>query len=84
MHLNSLERFNCIYCGYVNGLLAYAREIAARTEQYWCPIKHARKIIGRHSRYHNFIDFGEAENYHELREEYQRQLTEETIVNKKD
>ncbi|NIQ13407.1 MAG: hypothetical protein GTO02_03050, partial [Candidatus Dadabacteria bacterium] len=38
MHLNSLERFNCIYCGYVNGLLAYAREIAARTEQYWCPI----------------------------------------------
>jgi hypothetical protein len=73
-HLNSIERFNCIYCEYGNGVLAYAREIAARTEQYWCPIKHARKVIGRHSRYNDFIDFGDAENYHERLFEFRKKL----------
>jgi hypothetical protein len=28
LYLNSMERFNCVYCGYVNGLLAYVQEIA--------------------------------------------------------
>lgn len=76
MHLNSLERFNCIYCGYGNGVLSYAREVASRTEQYWCPIKHARKVIGRHSRYHDFIDFGDADNYYERLEEYRQKLAD--------
>lgn len=39
-YLNVIEKFNCFYCSYGNGLMAYGREIAARTEQYWCPIKH--------------------------------------------
>jgi len=73
-HLNSIEQFNCIYCGYGNGVIAYAREIAARTEQYWCPIKHARKVIGRHSRYNNFIDYGDSENYQERRMELRKNL----------
>ena len=62
-YLNSLEKLNCLYCSYANGLLAYWREIAARTEQYWCPIKHARNIIAAHARYHDFIDFGDQEAY---------------------
>lgn len=73
-HLNSIEQLNCVYCGYFNGVVAYAREVAGRTEQYWCPIKHARKVIGRHSRYHDFLDFGDAENYHEQLAEYRRKL----------
>ena len=73
-HLNSLERFNCVYCGYGNGVIAYAREVAARTEQYWCPIKHARKVIGRHTRYHDFVDFGDAVDYHERLAEYRKKL----------
>ena len=73
-HLNSIERFNCVYCEYGNGVIAYAREIAARTEQYWCPIKHARKVIGRHSRYQDFIDYGEATDYHEKLAEFRRKL----------
>lgn len=73
-HLNSIERFNCLYCSYGNGVLSYAREIAARTEQYWCPIKHARKIIGGHSRYHDFIDYGDAVNYHERLAEFRKKL----------
>jgi hypothetical protein len=43
--LNALERINCAYCSYANGLISYVREIASRTEQYWCPIKHARKLV---------------------------------------
>ena len=38
--LSLLQKFNCIYCGYGNGLIAYAREIIKRTEMYWCPMKH--------------------------------------------
>ena len=30
--------------GYANGLMAYVREVAARTEQCWYPIKRARAI----------------------------------------
>lgn len=62
-YLNGMEKLNCIYCGYANGVLAYAREVAARTEQYWCPIKHARRVVGSHRRYNKFLDFGDAENY---------------------
>lgn len=76
-HLNSIEQFHCIYCGYANGLLSYAREITARTEQYWCPIKHARRIIDRHSRYHYFMDFGDASDYHERMLKLRQELAEE-------
>jgi len=59
-YLNALEKLNCAYCSYANGLLSYVREIAGRTEQYWCPIKHARRVIGAHSHYAQFHDFGDA------------------------
>ncbi len=62
-YLNWIERLNCNYCGYVNGVVAYTREIAARTEQYFCPIKHARRCAGMHSRYREFLEFGDAEAY---------------------
>jgi len=62
-YLNVIERLNCIYCGYFNGLMAYVQEISARTEQYWCPIKHARKLKSMHNHYHKFVAFGDYENY---------------------
>ena len=62
-YLNSIEKLNCIYCGYFNGLIAYVQEIAARTEQYWCPIKHARRLGLIHSRYHKFIEYGDSQYY---------------------
>lgn len=62
-YLNWLEKLNCEYCAYGNGLLAYVTEITARTEQYWCPIKHARKVLGTHDRYRRFADFGDGEQY---------------------
>lgn len=62
-YLNLIERFNCFYCSYGNGVAAYAREVAARTEQYWCPIKHARRVRGAHGRYPEFFDYGDAETF---------------------
>ena len=62
-YLNLVERINCIYCSYGNGVVAYARELSARTEQHWCPIKHARRLRGAHSRYNHFLDYGNADQY---------------------
>lgn len=62
-YLNLLEKVNCAYCSYGNGLLAYLTEIVARTEQYWCPIKHARRMLGMHKRYHYFTEYGDAASF---------------------
>ncbi|MDP1524345.1 MAG: hypothetical protein Q8M20_00920 [Rhodocyclaceae bacterium] len=62
-YLNFIEKFHCTYCAYGAGLIAYVGEIVARTEQYFCPIKHARKALGTHRRYANFLDYGEADDY---------------------
>jgi hypothetical protein len=59
-YLNTIEKINCAYCSYCNGLLAYVREIGSRTEQYWCPIKHARRVIAAHERYNLYADYGDA------------------------
>lgn len=64
-YLNVIEKVNCVYCGYFNGVIAYVQEIAARTEQYWCPIKHAHKLQTVHSRYNKFSDFGDGDEFHE-------------------
>lgn len=62
-YLNLLEKFNCFYCSYADGLTAYLREIIGRTEQYWCPIKHAERLQGTHTRYDRFLEFGDAEGW---------------------
>jgi hypothetical protein len=62
-YLNGIEKANCVFCGYANGVFAYVREIAARTEQYWCPIRHAKGIRAPHAHYQRFVEFGDAEGY---------------------
>ncbi len=62
-YLNLIEKFNCAYCSYGNGLAAYFKEIVGRTEQYWCPIKHARRVLQAHPYYDGFVDYGDAETY---------------------
>jgi hypothetical protein len=64
-YLNALEGINCMYCSYCNGLLGFVVEIAARTEQHWCPIKHARSIRKAHDRYSHFLPYGDAQAYRE-------------------
>lgn len=62
-YLNALEKLNCAYCSYVNGVIAYVREVGSRTEQYWCPIKHAKRVLGAHPRYAAFEEYGDGEQY---------------------
>lgn len=62
-YLNFIEKFHCSYCAYASGLIAYVYEIVARTEEYFCPIKHARRILGTHSHYPRFLDYGDAADY---------------------
>lgn len=71
-HLNLIEKLNCLYCGYVNGLIGYVREIAARTELYWCPIKHARHGKDAHYYYYRFSSYGE---YEGLKKRWEAQRT---------
>lgn len=78
-YLNFIEKFHCTYCAYGSGMIAYISEIIARTEQYFCPIKHARKILGTHARYTRFLDYGDAENYEARLEEYRRALSKDSI-----
>ena len=76
-YLNLIEKINCAYCSYGNGVAAYVREVAARTEQYWCPIKHARRVIASHDRYPQFFEFGDAESYRQGLERLRRQYRDE-------
>ena len=59
-YLNVIEKLNCVYCGYADGVLAFGRQVLSRTETYWCPIKHARRVLDPHRRYARFADFGDS------------------------
>ncbi|MDD2832460.1 MAG: hypothetical protein PHD12_00440 [Methylotenera sp.] len=76
-YLNFIEKFHCTYCAYGTGMIAYISEIVGRTEQYFCPIKHARKILSTHSRYQHFLEFGDAEDYEATLEQYRKALNKE-------
>jgi len=69
-YLNFIEKFHCTYCEYGNGLMSYMAEILARTEEYFCPIKHAHKVLGMHSHYNRFLAYGDAADYEAKLEAY--------------
>lgn len=62
-YLNGIEKLNCLYCGYANGVFAYVREITGRTEAYWCPIRHGRRTRDAHAYYDSFAAYGDATGY---------------------
>jgi hypothetical protein len=64
-YLNIIEKINCAFCSYANGAVAFMREVASRSEVYWCPIKHARRLLGPHPYYQGFADFGDAQGFRE-------------------
>jgi hypothetical protein len=71
-YLNAIQKLNCLYCGYANGVISFAREIIGRTEQYWCPIKHAIRVRQPHQRYRNFLEYGDAEGYRTKLDDFRR------------
>ncbi len=75
-YLNSMEKLNCMYCSYFNGLMAYASAVAGRTELFFCPIKHAKKIAYKHEYYDAFLGYGDEEKY----QKKLKKLREETLA----
>ena len=76
-YLNWIEALNCVYCGYANGVFAFVREVGSRTEQYWCPIKHALRISDPHRRYYEFLEYGDAEGYRARLETFRSALRQD-------
>jgi hypothetical protein len=76
-YLNTIEKLNCLYCSYFNGLMGYISEIAGRTEQYWCPIRHASRVKFMHNNYKKFFDYGDSENFRQRSAELREDLKEE-------
>jgi hypothetical protein len=66
-YLSNFEKLNCMYCGYVNGLLQYSSVIAGETEKYWCGIKHQADSNFQAPAHHkDFIEYGDKEAYQKL------------------
>ncbi len=74
-YLNLIEKFNCLYCSYGNGVTGYAREVSARTEQYWCPIKHTRRLKDAHRNYPLFFEHGDGQAFRSGLERLRKQYT---------
>ena len=72
--LEWMQRLQCAYCGYGNGLMAYAREIIARTEAFWCPMQHRKTPEGTHPRHDDYCPYGDAEGFPLLRKRLQDKL----------
>jgi hypothetical protein len=83
-YLNTIEKVNCSYCAYANGVMAYAREIISRTEQHWCPIRHARHVPDAHKRYPRFFPYGDAISWHEKLQEKRQELVDEVTAGKQE
>ncbi len=62
-YLNTLQKVNCLYCSYMNWLFSYAMEIWGRTEQYWCPIKHAMLSENEHKYFIEYADYWNAAEF---------------------
>ena len=73
-YLNGIQAINCAFCSYANGVIAYVREIGSRTEQYWCPIKHALRITDPH---YQFLEYGDAEGYQARIQQFRERLRAE-------
>jgi hypothetical protein len=73
-YLNPIEKLHCFYCSYATGLFAYVAEIAARTEQYWCPIRHATPVHAPHDHYQLFFEYGDAASYRQGLPDVRRRL----------
>jgi hypothetical protein len=65
-YLHPIDKLGCVYCSYFNGLMAYSGEIASRTELYFCPIKHKKRLDYEHRYYKYFLPYGYNKYYEEL------------------
>ncbi|KKR21629.1 MAG: hypothetical protein UT48_C0005G0002 [Parcubacteria group bacterium GW2011_GWE2_39_37] len=65
-YLSIAGKLSCAYCGYINGGLLYYKEIAGRTEKYWCGIMHENKPgfkIQEHQLEQGFSRYGDEKDF---------------------
>lgn len=66
-YLTNLDKINCAYCSYMNGLFMYVSEIGRRTEYYWCGIKHNNQPNNPAFAYQaKFAEYGNEDDYKKL------------------
>jgi len=66
-YLNFLQKLNCVYCGYANGIVNYWSAIFAETEKYWCGIQHKENGTYTPPLHHEeLIEFGDEKAYKEV------------------
>lgn len=66
-YLSALDKVWCTYCGYGNGLFAYAVKIAGDTEGYWCGIKHKQyENFNPPIHHQDFLEYGDKGAYEEF------------------
>ncbi len=76
-YLSFMDKIRCMYCGYANGVLAYAVKITGDTEKYWCAIKHERDDnFAEPAHQKDFVEFGdEAEFVNRFQSDNEKSLT---------
>jgi hypothetical protein len=65
-YLTWYEKLGCMYCGYMNGVLRWMKEVAGRTESYWCGIMHEKKPnfkTQEHQTRQSFIAFNDKQSF---------------------
>jgi len=73
--LNGVDRLNCYYCSYANGVLRYVQKIAAETERMWCPIRQLHKKNYTPPTHHaDFADNGTRESLERYYVRYELEL----------
>lgn len=66
-YLNTLQKLNCMYCGYVNGVFHYVSTIAAETEKYWCGIQHKKDPQFHPPKHHgNFLPYNNEKRFRDF------------------
>lgn len=71
-YLDPLQKLNCLYCSYANGLMAYMSKIAADTEKYWCGIKHKQEVADEFlepAHHKDFLPYGDEQAFKEFKKE---------------
>jgi hypothetical protein len=65
-YLKGMQKYNCAYCGYANGVVKYWVKIFAETERYWCGIQHKSDEGFNAPEHHSdFIPYGDENAYRE-------------------
>jgi hypothetical protein len=70
-YLTWYQKLGCMYCGYVNGVLLYLKEISGRTEKFWCGIMHENKPGFKVQEHQINQDFAKFNDDKDFKQKYQ-------------